>query len=269
MKIGQIIEDNKKKINYSDLLHIISFALKKNQAFILANFNLNISSSQLKKINEMIKKRINDYPLAYLKEEAFFYHLKFKINENVLIPRPATEKIIDLIKENDLNGGKQSFIDIACGSGAIIITLADLLKKYPLYSFYGLDISAKALKIACYNCNYYQLKIQFIKSDLLNNFKLPENERKIITANLPYLNEKDLKEKTIKFEPKLALLAKENGFVLYRKLIDYLRDYRNLKAYLEIKPSQLEKVKKEARKDFKLDFQDDLSKKIKIAVLER
>ncbi len=269
MTIKRIIEDYKEKINYLDILHIIAFVLKKNQTFVLANFNFSISDFKYQKIREMLNLRANHYPLAYLKKEAFFYHLKFRVTESVLIPRSSTERIIDLIMENDLSREKQTFIDIGCGSGAIIITLADLLRKYRLYSFYGLDISQEALEIAKYNSRRYRLKIKFSQSNLLSDYKIKTSDRKIITANLPYLNLEDLKELSIKYEPKVALFAEENGLALYRQLISQLKDYNNLKAYLEIKPEQEREIKKIAKPDFEIIFKDDLSKKIKIAILER
>lgn len=269
MTIFKIIENNKRRIDYQDLIHILAFVLRKSEAYILANFDYQFSLANHKRILKMINLRKKNYPLAYLKQEAFFYHLKLKVNEDVLIPRPATEKIVDLIMEEDLKREQQCFLDIGCGSGAIIIALADLLRKYRLYSFNALDISQKALQIAKLNSRRYHLKINFKQSDLLNNFQLDKQERKIITANLPYLNQADLKEDSIKYEPKLALLADDNGLALYKKLIIQLKDYNNLKAYLEIKPEQEAEIKKSAQGDFNLNFQDDLSKKIRIAILER
>ncbi len=268
MSLKEIIEENQGKIDYLDLLNILALVLKKSQASVLANINHQVSALEMRKIKKMIKLRSNNYPLAYLAKEAFFYHLKFKVNENVLIPRPATEKIIDLIMANDLKQEKQSFIDVGCGSGAIIITLADLLVKRPNYSFFGLDISSKALEVARYNAEKYNLNINFKRSNLLSNFQI-NNDTKIITANLPYLNHQELKEPSIKYEPSLALLAQENGLALYKKLITQLKEYNNLKAYLEILPRQEEEIRRIAKNDFLLSIENDLSQKIKIVILER
>lgn len=269
MTIKKILEGNTKTIDYLDLLNIVSFVLKKNNASILANLDNHISKHNTNRISKMIKLREKNYPLAYLFNYQYFYHLKLKVNKDVLIPRPSTEKILELIENNDIGRSKQNFVDIGCGSGAIIVALADLLRKYRIFSYYGLDISSKALKVAKYNALQYHLNIKFSKSDLLNNLKLKNSNRTIFIANLPYLNSHDLKEKSILFEPKLALYAPENGFALYRRLIKQLLNYHNFKAYLEIKPEQEIKVRECVKNDFQLSFSDDLSKKIKIAILER
>jgi len=194
----------------------------------------------LKKFKALEKKRLKNWPVAYLLEEKSFYGLNFKVSPKVLVPRPETEILVEnvLKKVNEIKSEKINIIDLGTGSGAIIISLANEIKKisselFKKINFLGLDISNGALKVAKENAknNKLETKIVFKKSDLLKilknkkfsqDFNIFKNPL-IICANLPYLKPAELKrEKSISREPKLALIAGKDGLKYYRELFKQL-----------------------------------------------
>jgi len=279
-KIKTILKNS--KLERIDTEILLSYLLKKDRTFLILNIDKNISEKLYKKYLFLEKKRLDNWPIAYLVGFKHFYNYKFLVNKNVLVPRPETEILIDISLNNLLNRDKkQTIIDIGTGSGAIIITLAkELIKKnktlYNKTNFIALDISNKALKIAKLNSklNRINKKISFYKSDLLSylidNKKnyLNNNNDLFILANLPYLKPKELKEKSIKHEPKLALKAGIDGLKYYRKLFKQINliidknSNQKIDIFCEINPEQkkpITNLNKRYLKDFKTVFYKDLS----------
>lgn len=185
-----------------------------------------IKNQEQKKFQQLVKKRATGWPVAYLTHEKEFFGLNFYVDQNVLIPRPeteglvemATKKIIDY-KLKIINDKPLSVLDLGTGSGCIIIALANNLqsKIYNL-KFFASDISQAALKIAKQNAKRHEVSILFKQSDLLAAWK---NQRfDIIVANLPYLARQT--DPSTKFEPKQALIAKKQGLALIEKLFKQL-----------------------------------------------
>ena len=279
-KIKTILKNS--KLERIDTEILLSYLLKKDRTFLILNIDKNISEKLYKKYLFLEKKRLDNWPIAYLVGFKHFYNYKFLVNKNVLVPRPETEILIDISLNNLLNRDKkQTIIDIGTGSGAIIITLAkELIKKnktlYNKTNFIALDISNKALKIAKLNSklNRINKKISFYKSDLLSylidnkeNY-LNNNNDLFILANLPYLKPKELKEKSIKHEPKLALEAGIDGLKYYRKLFKQINliidknSNQKIDIFCEINPEQkkpITNLNKRYLKDFKTVFYKDLS----------
>ncbi len=270
------------KLERIDTEILLSYLLKKDRTFLILNIDKNISERLYKKYLFLEKQRLDNWPIAYLVGFKHFYNYKFFINKNVLVPRPETEILIDISLNNLLNRDKkQTIIDIGTGSGAIIITLAkELIKKnktlYNKTNFIALDISNKALEIAKLNSklNRINKKISFYKSDLLSylidnkeNY-LNNNNDLFILANLPYLKPKELKEKSIKHEPKLALKAGIDGLKYYRKLFKQINliidknSNQKIDIFCEINPEQKKPItdlNKQYLKHFKTIFYKDLS----------
>jgi release factor glutamine methyltransferase len=171
-----------------------------------------LSCWQILKLRYFLFKRKNNWPIAYLTGHKEFYGLDFVVNKNVLIPRPLSEEIIEqalnIIKANQKR--PLTIVDVGTGSGCLIIALAKtLLKTEPLenFKFLASDISAAALKVAKQNTKLHGLEknITFLQGSLLEPF----NNTKIdlIITNLPYLTPKHLQERSIKKEPRLALVG--------------------------------------------------------------
>lgn len=177
-----------------------------------------------------------------------FYGRDFIVNPNVLIPRPETEQIIDavlsLAGKPYLPGVKPApkvlpkkpiILDVGTGSGCIAITLKLELSEAEVY---GVDISKEAIKVAQKNALQFGVDPHnFIISDLLENVKYTPD---VIVANLPYVN-KDwdwIDQKSLSYEPELALYATDDGLAIIKKLCD--ASYRRKVCYLvlEADPSQ-------------------------------
>lgn len=263
----------------------------------------NLGLKTLNKFRQLEKKRLKNWPIAYLLGEQNFYGLNFKVSPKVLVPRPETELMIDevLKKINEENYKTLNIIDIGTGSGAIIISLASRLKRinielFKQTNFFGLDISPAALKIAKENAknNNLKEKIIFKKSDLLNIIKNKKFSKKInifsrpliICANLPYLRPEEFKnEKSLSHEPKLALVAGKDGLKYYRQLFQQLAlmtkgefnndvDANKLKSLFlicEINPGQVEPMKKLANKYLgkkSIKISQDLAKKDRFLIIK-
>lgn len=171
-------------------------------------------------MNSIDLNQHKDYPEAYRRGFIYFYDLKFKVNQNVLIPRIETEKIIDIVKEyiSDTNlENKISILDVGTGSGCIAITLAKNIENTQVTA---IDISKEALEVAKMNAinNHIDNKIKFFQNDLLQNFIVPQD---IIVSNLPYIPTDYIShlDSSVKdYEPLLALDGGKDGFDLYRRL---------------------------------------------------
>lgn len=253
---------------------LLTFASNLSREKLITYPNKELSLKVFNKFHQLEKKRLKNWPIAYLLGEQNFYGLNFKVSPRVLVPRPETELMIDevLKKINEENNKSLNIIDIGTGSGTIIISLASELKRtniklFEKIKFFGLDISLAALNIARENAknNNLKEKIIFKKSDLLNiiNNKKFSKEFNIFTqpliicANLPYLKPEEFKnEKSISREPKLALVAGKDGLKYYRKLfkqITLLIINKNLKSLLlicEINPEQVKSMNELANKYF-------------------
>ena len=167
---------------------------------------------QILKLRYFLHKRKNNWPIAYLTGHKEFYGLDFIVNKNVLIPRPLSEEIIEqalaIIKANQKR--PLTIVDIGTGSGCLIIALAKtLLKTEPAenFKFLASDISARALKVAKQNTQFHGLEknITFLQGNLLEPFINTKID--LIITNLPYLTPKHLEERSIKKEPRLALVG--------------------------------------------------------------
>jgi release factor glutamine methyltransferase len=255
---------------------LLGFVLKKDRTWLITNSDEAITNQKLRTANSLINRRLKGEPLAYILGEWEFYGLPFKVNKNVLIPRPETEKLVDEIikffptissaaktkRDSRLRGNDELVIDIGTGSGCIIISLAKNIKNKNV-KFFATDISAKALAVAKKNSklNKVEKNIAFLKGDLLRPVftkKILNNKQTkklIITANLPYLKpslpglNKEQKQ-ALAFEPKTALFAGADGLKYYRQLAKQITQIKKTRSDLEITiyceadPDQMTSLKK-------------------------
>lgn len=211
---------------------------------ISAKSNSTISESDLLKFNFAIKDLKKHKPIQYILGKADFYGLKFNVNEHVLIPRPETEELVDLIikdcKSSKLKV-KSSILDIGTGSGCISVALK---KNIPSALISGLDISEKALEIANKNAETNNTEINFIQCDILTSSPNPfiTLSLDIIVSNPPYVcfSEKEqMKKNILDYEPHLALfVGNNNPLLFYNKIADFaiIHLKPNGKLYFEINP---------------------------------
>lgn len=169
---------------------------------------------------------MDNTPEQYKKGWVEFYKLKFKVNEDVLIPRPETELLVDgVLNDERITNNELTVIDVGTGAGNIAISIA---KNAPHAKVIATDISEKALEVAKQNAKFHHVEnqIKFIQSDLLCNLggcTTPD----IIVTNLPYIPTERIAylDSSVKdFEPHVALAGGEDGFEIYRKLFQQIRD---------------------------------------------
>jgi len=211
------------------------------RAKLLAHPETNISSAQITKLNNLLAKRSEHVPLAYLRGTTEFYGRNFVINQNVLVPRPESETMIELLKDivqhdKTLSSKKDQIMvsDVGTGSGALGITAA---LELPILLVELLDIDQKAVKCAKINVDLFTLNISEVLSDLLMN---SVQQSDILLCNLPYVPDTMTINKAAMHEPKIALFGGSDGLDVYRKLFKQLslRPYKPLYILLEAFPSQ-------------------------------
>ena len=182
-------------------------------------------------------------PLPYIIGIADFMGEKFFVNENVLIPRPETEILVEKTIEKAQNFASPKILDIGFGSGCISVMLA---KKLNNANVFACDISEKALDAAMKNAEKLNANVEFVLSDL---FSSVDEKFDIIVSNPPYIppKEKSTIQKEVSFEPELALYTSdEQGIEFYKKIISSAKNYFNKDGYLlfELGINQSELVKK-------------------------
>lgn len=208
-----------------DVRLILEDVIRKDSSYFFAHPEAMISNPAYQKFRRLIRRRKTGEPVAYILGWKEFYGLRFKVNKNVLIPRPETEAIVDetiaylKTQISNLKNRSLNILDVGTGSGAIIIALAKTL-KYDNIRYYASDISKKALRVAKENAklNGVSTDIKFFQSDLLDNPTIPR-KIDILIANLPYIPFSVHNDKTLSFEPETALFAKKSGLELIEKLI--------------------------------------------------
>lgn len=277
MTIGAILQDARQKAGKDQNKKLeqellLTFVLKTERVFLLTNYQSELSSKNLKEFKRLSKKLLAGWPLAYLTGEREFYGRSFYVNSATLIPRPESEMIVDLVKEEAKKYEHATLIDIGTGSGCLIISLATELGKD--FNYYGLDISEKALETAKKNAKRNGVRVNFRQSDLLT--RLPTQKGKVfLIANLPYLTKEQVKnESSIKKEPKSALISGLDGFKDYRNLFKQLSkrdDLKNFYLIIEIDPNQAKLAKEEVKKylpELKVEIIKDLRKKNRFAIIK-
>ena len=240
-------ELKKNKINSAllDSELLLSKVIKKDRKFILLNLDKKLNQSDQDSYKNLILKRSKGKPLAYLTGIKSFWKYNFKVNENVLIPRPDTELIIEQVLNIYKNKNNLNFLEVGVGSGCIALSI---LKEKKSFKATGIDLSQDCIKICRYNANKLGVgdRIKLVKSDVDN---LIFRKYDFIISNPPYIKKFDLNKlnKEVKdYEPKLALDGGLEGLSVIRKVIKKSSELikKNGKLILEISYDQKDPVKK-------------------------
>ncbi|MBS1761256.1 MAG: peptide chain release factor N(5)-glutamine methyltransferase [Bacteroidetes bacterium] len=183
--------------------------------------NLEINQPTIKQLEESVDKLFLDVPIQYILGEAWFYGNKFLVNPSVLIPRPETEELVELVLKELKSDANKSILDIGSGSGCIPITIK---KKFNQAKVTSVDISEDALEIAKQNATIIGTFINFQKLDFLEreNWQLL-GAFDIIVSNPPYIpfSEKESLDKNVRdYEPETALFVDE-PLIFYRAIADF------------------------------------------------
>ena len=192
---------------------ILSNTLRKDRTFLHAHPDEKIDPRRVDIADARLMLRLDRTPLAYILGYRDFYGREFKVSPQVLIPRPESEVIIEILKEIQVSG---KLLDVGTGSGCLGIT-AKL--EIPELSVILSDISQKALRVASENAAKFNADVALIESDLLRSVP---GKFDIITANLPYVDRSWQRSPETNHEPELALFADNEGLALIYRLIDQL-----------------------------------------------
>ncbi|UTN04301.1 peptide chain release factor N(5)-glutamine methyltransferase [Flavobacterium bizetiae] len=196
---------------------------KLRQIDLALNHELTFSDSDFVVWDSLLAQLKKEVPIQYLLGKTNFYGLDFEVNENVLIPRPETEELVEWIINENSKAEKSKTIkilDIGTGSGCIAISLA---KNIPNARVYAMDISKKAIETAKRNAVNNKTDVTFILQDVLNAEELKCNFD-IIVSNPPYvrnLEKEEIKKNVLDYEPHLALFVEDNdALIFYRKIAE-------------------------------------------------
>ena len=251
MKLAQLFSDFEEElIRQGEEAESLSFVYRslKNLSFTDFVFALQqeVTEEEEVFVKGIFQQLAAHKPAQYIIGQADFYGMQLKVDERVLIPRPETEELVELIlAENpDMN---LSVLDIGTGSGAIALALA---KNRSAWSVTAADISQEALDVASENAKNQKFNIFFKKSDC---FAEISEKYDIIVSNPPYISREDESEvglNVLYSEPHLALFADEDGLAIYRRIAEDAKDYLKDggKIYLEIGYKQGQSVPELFRK---------------------
>ncbi len=248
---------------------LIEYVFNIEKEKIILFYEKELDENGIKSYKNLLEKIVLGAPVQYITNKQEFMKMNFYVDENVLIPQPDTEILVEEII-NQYNGKKCKILDLCTGSGAIAVSLAKYLEYAEIVAS---DISVKALQIAKLNAekNLVHRKIKFIESDMFS--KINDNNFDIIVSNPPYIKTEIIKklDAQVKKEPNIALDGGEDGLKFYKIIIrnsyKYLTD--NGKLFLEIGYDQREDVIKLLNKNNYYDniySKKDLGKNDRIIV---
>lgn len=204
-----------------------------------------LSDEHVKKLFGIIERLRTEEPIQYILGETEFYGLKILVNPNVLIPRPETEELVDLIIKENQNI-EMKILDIGTGSGCIPIALK---KNLPKATITGIDVSAKALHTAKENAAMNGFEIDFREMSILDEREvsgLPSFD--IIVSNPPYITQKErplMQKNVLNYEPHFALFVEDDdALIFYRAIVDFalMHAAKETKVYWEINEAKDEEL---------------------------
>ena len=210
---------------------LMQYILNRPREYILVHDDKQLTLRQNVDYFKLIKKLIEGVPLQHITHQQEFMKLMFYVDENVLIPRPDTEVLVEEVIKIAKSINAKKILDLCTGSGAIAVSLAKYIEGSQITAT---DISRKALSIAKLNAtnNDVEDRITFVSSDLFQN--ISEEKYDIIVSNPPYIKRKVIKtlDKEVKKEPIIALDGGNDGLDFYKKIIGNAYQYLKYKGYL-------------------------------------
>lgn len=234
---------------------LLAFVLGKNREFLLAHPETALTAPQLRQYRALLRRRMAHEPIEHLLGRASFYGRTFSASRRTLIPRAATELLIDAALADIGFADQATVVDVGTGSGAVAVTIA---LERPASRVVATDVSTAALAVARTNARRHGVstRVTFLKTDLLPRssklspfgFQLPV----FLIANLPYIPTKkisSLPRDVREFEPRIALDGGKDGLVPYRALLERISALDvPIRLYCEILPSQYRPLAAVARR---------------------
>ncbi|MGT2911116.1 peptide chain release factor N(5)-glutamine methyltransferase [Streptococcus cameli] len=237
MNYAQLFAHYEKKLSLiGEEPESLSYIFKEKKNISTTDFYLSlrqeVTEADAALLEDSYQQLAKHIPAQYVLGYAYFSDMKLKVDNRVLIPRPETEELVQLILEENKEHNLK-VLDLCTGSGAIGLALK---KARPAWEIVASDISSAALEVARENANVQNLDINFILSDLFNEIS---EQFDMIVSNPPYIAPEDQHEVGLNVwhsEPHLALFAEDNGLAIYQKIAEQVSDYlvEDGKLYFEI-----------------------------------
>ena len=238
---------------------LLAHILKLKRIDLYLRYDQPLISNELLQFKVLIKRRIKREPVAYIVGVKEFWSMDFAVTEDVLIPRPETECLVEaslgLLPENsnfDPNNPPMRILELGTGSGAVILALASTVKNH---LFFASDRSVKAALLAKKNAKHHGLDktVNFFCADWFTSLKVVRDQFDMIISNPPYIPTQvvgQLQPEIFKYEPISALDGNEDGLSCFRLIINNAHFYLNRKGslVLEIGHDQKNEVRKIAEK---------------------
>jgi release factor glutamine methyltransferase len=219
LSIVSYTKNTLKTIYSPDELHVIIRTLKEeilNQSALSKPENIRLQTSELIRWYKCVERLKNHEPLAYIVGKAWFFKYPFIVNPNVLIPRPETEELVEIILKSCSKDSTIRILDIGTGSGCIAITLK---KELPFASVSAMDVSEEALSVAMQNAQHLGAHVHFIHADLME--WTSDGKWDMIVSNPPYIPKEEahlIPENVKNFEPAIALFTQKNPLEFYDRI---------------------------------------------------
>ncbi|MBP1645240.1 MAG: protein-(glutamine-N5) methyltransferase, release factor-specific [Bacteroidetes bacterium] len=252
---GIYSENEIKQMTYNLITHFCNIP----KTSILANNQQAVLESELLKMNFAIKDLKKEKPLQYIMGYTDFYNIKVNLNHKVLIPRPETEELVDMIIKENKERKELRIADLGCGSGAIALAIK---KNIPQSEVWAFDIDDEAINQTKENAKTLNLDINIEKKDLLND-NFSNYNFDIIISNPPYVMEKEkslMKNNVLNHEPHQALFVKDEDPLIFYQAIEKIAQ-NNLrtkgKLYMEINEN-LSDSTKDIFKDYETKIIKDI-----------
>ena len=227
-------------------------ALRVSRAYLYTYNEKDIPDSKKKFLEELVNRRMNKEPIAYILGKKEFWSRDFYINQHTLIPRPESEMLVELIIQANARKKISSILELGTGSGCISVSLAKELSHSQIVST---DICAKALEVANKNAQHYGVNnVSFIKSDWFN--KLDNQKFDCIVSNPPYIREDDPYLGELTFEPSKALVSGDDGLDAIEIISSNAAEYLSPEGKIFIEHGKDQK--KEIQKIFELNNWRDI-----------
>jgi release factor glutamine methyltransferase len=225
----------------AELLLTHSLGLK-NRVELYTGFDRPLTEEEVEAYRQLIVRRAKGEPVAYITGKKEFFGFEFKVERGVLIPRPETELLVEIVYERVKDKEGLRIVDVGTGSGCIALALCRLTGGK--HRITAVDISEKALKVARENAERLGCPVEVKKSDLL---KEVEGGIDVVVSNPPYisLRDKRVEKEVVKFEPAVALFAGETGLEVIERLIKETKEKLKPGGFiaLEFGQGQAERVK--------------------------
>ncbi len=223
-----------------------------------------LNNLTVEQLNHALQQLLEHKPVQYVLGEAWFYKMKLKVNEKVLIPRPETEELVEwVVDEFKIQNSKLKILDVGTGSGCIAIALK---KELPASEIFAIDVSKDALQVAMQNSQEHNAEINFMQIDFLNEKSWASlSSFNIIISNPPYIPENEkrkLAKNVADHEPHVALFVNDSDpFIFYKEIAAFAE--KNLKEqgkiFVELHESYANEVQQIfAEKNFTTEIKKDI-----------